>query len=367
MSDENQHATASTKRIGVLQSFPGRGPQTNPYLLQLTDSLGSDVEVMYFSWRTALLGSYDVLHLHWPERLARGSSTAKTFVRRLALMALIARISRRKTPVVRTMHNLATHEAGDRWERALLRAMDARTTAWIRLNPFTPTPSEVSTVTIRHGHYRDWYPQPSSSDVIPGRILFFGLIRPYKGVEDLIGAFAALDDPSASLRLAGKPKSAELAGSIAAASLGDHRVSSVLRHLADDELSQEIGASQLVVLPYRAVHNSGAAILALSLGRPVLMPSGETTEWLSEEMGPGWVRTFAGPLTPEILREALAAAAELAGHPDLSRLEWRGIGEAHVRAYRAAIRSTHAPRTDHASGTPVAARTQGVDDVPAGR
>ena len=44
------------------------------------------------------------------------------------------------------------------------------------------------TTTILHGHYREWY-GPSNAPSVPGRLLCFGLLRPYKGVESLLAAF----------------------------------------------------------------------------------------------------------------------------------------------------------------------------------
>ena len=52
------------------------------------------------------------------------------------------------------------------------------------------------------------------------------------------------------------------------------------------------------MLPYRHMHNSGAALTALSLDRPVLVPETDVNRDLARETGPGWVVTFAGELRP---------------------------------------------------------------------
>jgi hypothetical protein len=96
--------------------------------------------------------------------------------------------------------------------------------------------------------------------------------------------------------------------------------------------------AELVVLPYRDVHNSGAALLALSLDRPVLVPDNEVTAELAAEVGPGWVHRYDGELTAETLRRALSAVREerRAPRPDLSGREWDGAAAAHVAVYRQA-------------------------------
>ena len=79
-------------------------------------------------------------------------------------------------------------------------------------------------------------------------------------------------------------------------------------YVTDDVLVREVTASELVVLPFANMTNSGSLLLALSLDRPVLVPSQPMTEQLAAEVGPGWVLTYAGPLEPAVLLDALAAA-----------------------------------------------------------
>lgn len=331
-----------TRPLRLLTSLPGRGPSTNPYLLQLLDELDAraDVSVAYFSWRRALLGRWDVLHVHWPERLVRGSTPLRTRLRRARFRLLLARLRAGRGTVVRTVHNLASHEAGEAAERRLLEAFDRRTALWIRLNPFTPLPADAPSRTIVHGHYRDWFAGAPTADRVPGRLLFFGLLRAYKGVEELLDAFAAVPDPSLQLRLVGSAQDVGLRTAIERAEARDPRVSSAIRYVPDAELAPEVAAAQLVVLPYRAVHNSGAALLALSLGRPVLMPDTDTTRWLRDEVGSEWVLTYAGPLTADVLEQAVRATTEPpAAPPSFDGRDWPAVADAHVEAFRAAARS----------------------------
>ena len=322
--------------IRVLQSFPGGGPNTNPYLLQLVDSLPADVRVQTFSWRAALLGAYDVLHVHWPDRLTRGATPARTLLRRALLTCLLLRLRLTRRALVRTLHNLDSHERGDRWERRLLRAVDRRTTLRIRLNPHTPVPDGAPVRLIPHGHYRDWYRDVSATTPEPRRVLFFGLLRPYKGIEELVEAFEALDDPSARLRVVGKPDSATLTEVLTGAEARDPRITTRLGYVPDEILAEEVQRSQLVVLPYRALHNSGAALLALSLDRPVLLPSNDVSGELTAEVGAEWVHTYRPPLTADDIRAALDGGTPSEARPSFAGREWPEIGALHAEAYSAA-------------------------------
>ncbi|HEY8589894.1 MAG TPA: glycosyltransferase, partial [Naasia sp.] len=295
------------RKLAVLQSFPGRGSETNPYLLQLVDSMSAEVETVYFSWPAAFLGRYDLFHVHWPERLIRGTTPVRTLARQALLPLLLLRLAATGTPVVRTLHNLASHEGEGRLERALLALLERRTAAYLRLNPFTPAPTDAPIVTVKHGDYRPWFAGHAVPAPVPGRLLFFGRVRPYKGVGELIAAYTALPDAGTTLRIVGKAGTADEEDRVRSTAT-DPRITLQLGYASDADLAREIGEAELVVLPYRAVHNSGAAILALSLDRPVLLPRTEVVGWLADEAGDGWVHQYEPPLTADRLSDALAAA-----------------------------------------------------------
>ncbi len=326
-------------RLTVLQSFPAPRPTTNPYLVQLARSLPDDMDVTFFTWRAALLGRWDVLHLHWPENLLGARTPARRTARRALVLALVLRLAATGRPVVRTLHNLRPHEPPGRLDAVLLCALESRTVHRVRLNARTPVPAGAAATTVLHGHYLDVLVARPGLSPKPGRMLHFGLLRAYKGVEDLLAAFAGVSDLSGSLHVVGAvhphaPVGLREALSVAAAA--DPRVHLTLRHVPDDELAAELAAARLVVLPYRDVHNTGAALLALSAGRPVLLPQVPVTEDLRDEVGPGWVRLYDGPLRADDLARALAADLP-ATPPDLSRRDWPEAGRVHREVYRSAI------------------------------
>ncbi len=344
--------------VRVLQSFQRPRPTTNPYIVQLLRWLGREAAVQTFSWRTAFLGHYDVFHIHWPEVIFTKSSRFRSGVALLAFAALLIRMRVTGVAIVRTAHNLAPHEEADALTSAVLRLCDRWTSLWIRLNPETASPNGAPIRTILHGHYRDWFQNAAVSRQVSGRLLFFGAVRPYKGIDTLVAAFGALADHELSLRIIGKPNTAEMAASVAAlAEPMSDRISMRLEFIQDDVLAAEVTAAELIVLPYQEMHNSGAVLLALSLGRPVLVPSNAITEALAIEVGPEWVLTFSGPLTADHLEHALQRVRNIDGSdsPDLSARDWDSVAHEHVAAYREAIvsrggtRSTHAPTRRRAS------------------
>src|SRR5699024_2535770 len=154
------------------------------------------------------------------------------------------------------------------------------------------------------------------------RLLFFGLIRPYKGTDELLDRFASFDGDSA-LRIVGQPLDRALADRIDRAAAHDARITRRFGFLPDADLVDEVTRAQLVILPYRELHSSGAVLVALSLSRPVLVPDGPTTRALRDEVGAGWVHLFTGELDTDDLRRALHASRDLPGSPpDLSARSW---------------------------------------------
>lgn len=327
----------------VQQSFPEPRPTTNPYLVMLRDSIRAlpGVELRTFSWRGALTRNYDAFHVHWPEILVSGHSPLKKLARQGLTLVLIGKLAMTRTPIVRTVHNLELPDGISRRERWLLRLIDRRTTLRIVLNPLTPLPDGAAAETIVHGHYRGWFAPYPHAERIHGRLAYVGLIRRYKGVDALLSAFRAAfaGNSAASLTVGGKPSSDELVASLRTLAGGDDRIAMHFAFLSDAELVDAVTSSQLVVLPYREMHNSGGALSALSLDRPVLVPDNEVNALLAEEVGEDWVLRYEGELSSDDLERALALAQRLSpgARPDLSRREWDDAGRAHVAAYRRAI------------------------------
>ncbi|WP_449372188.1 hypothetical protein [Arthrobacter psychrolactophilus] len=84
-----------SKQIAVLQSFPEPQATTNPYITMLWNSLTAvdELKVITFTWRDALLGHYDVFHIHWPEILVSGRTPLRKAVRQVFFIVLMLRLA----------------------------------------------------------------------------------------------------------------------------------------------------------------------------------------------------------------------------------------------------------------------------------
>lgn len=291
---------------------------------------------MFFTWRNALFGRYDVLHLHWPEFMVRGSLGIVRLVRSVLAVLLIARVKSTSVSVVRTLHNLQPHQPGSRMETVIVSALDRSTDLYVFLTDATPVPSSSRSMLIPHGHYRDVLPQ-SQARMIQNRVLYFGRIEPYKNVEHLIGVFCRTS-LSGSLRVVGKASSAMRSTLQDAASVDD-RISFAFDFVSDQQMVDEMKAAQIVCLPYTEMHNSGVVLVALSLDRPVLVPRTAANSRLAEEVGGSWVQLFDGALTQTALLDAVESTKEMTTEgPSLEGRDWKTVAELYYQAYVSAVK-----------------------------
>ncbi|UZN04298.1 glycosyl transferase [Cellulomonas sp. S1-8] len=341
--------TDATRPLRVMQVLdPPDG--TTRYADQVVRHLPADVEITWFTWRRAFTQRYDVLHVHWPERLVRDERRGgvRTWAKRAACLALVARCALLRVAVVRTEHNLAPHEPGDRVESWVLGALD-RATAWtIVLNEATPVRPGRPRTLVRLADYREPFGAHVRPDRVAGRVLNFGIIRDYKGVDRLLDVVREIPDDGLTLRVVGRPATDRWREVVESAAAADPRVRPVLDFVPDAELVAHVGEAQLVVLPYRELHNSGAVLVPLSLDRPVLVPRTPTTVDLQHEVGAQWVHLYDGELTAADVVSSLAAAARIppGERSGLTDRDWPTVGRRHVEVWRAAVaavRHTPAP------------------------
>ncbi|MEP9382512.1 glycosyltransferase [Nocardioides cheoyonin] len=321
----------------VLQSVSEGYSTDNPYIAQLVESTRAHTQVHYFTPKRLLLGRYDVFHVQWPELLVRSKGGGATWVKRAVVLLGLLRLRLTGTKVVQTLHNPRPHEPGGLLERALVRAIHRVTDTWILLTDDPSAEAPGRRVVVPHGHYRDWFDgMELPPDVKPVDFCFFGQVRPYKGVPALLDAFAAVDDPGASLRIAGSASDPDLRARIERAAAADPRVDAVLRRVPDPELAALVRSAVLVVLPYDDFYNSGAALLALSLDTPILVPENPVTRQLADEIGEDWVITYPGELTAG----TLTTARERSRHrpedarPALEGRDWESLAPSVMEAYR---------------------------------
>jgi glycosyltransferase involved in cell wall biosynthesis len=219
----------------------------------------------------------------------------------LAIMAGLRRLAR--TAVI--CHNVLPHERrpGDvPLTRALLSRADtvithsaaqaaqardlapAATVRTARIPPHLPTTRPQTQATERAG-----FPAPAPTPLpgpaeplaqasppapaepfAPARLLFFGIVRPYKGLDVLLRALAQAP-AHVTLTVAGEfwADTTEMDNLIAELGLAD-RVTLRPGYVPADEIPALFGAADALVMPYREATASQNALLAFAHGVPVI-------------------------------------------------------------------------------------------------
>ncbi|GAB3753262.1 GDP-mannose--glycolipid 4-beta-D-mannosyltransferase [Zhihengliuella somnathii] len=331
----------SDPEIRVLITVPVDGTGGNPYIDLVCEGIqAAGVRPLRFTWRRALTGRYDAVHFHWPEHLFVSGSRAKTLPKIVLGFAFILRLVLLRVPVVMTIHNLESHESVPRYVRFFMRVTAQMSELFVYLNESEENNRHRGIVVLHQAYPYESGPLTTGSSTKKSEILYFGSLRPYKGLEDVISAFRDartnnLLPEGARLVIAGQAAVPAYATTISDLCRGDDSLDFQDRFLPARELERKIVESTAVVLPYKQMYNSGAAILALGLGTRILVPASGATVALKDEF-PSAVSVYEGELNGQDIA-GLAAGAAVAEH-ELEDFRRRrsiaNVGELHQMVYR---------------------------------
>lgn len=246
----------------------------------------------------------EVLHVH--RLTALGGSRKVSGKDRIAItLAFAAMVKSNKIALVRTWHGSDANGGGGRTSRLSNWILNQVTTAYVIVDPSTPTPRRGSSTLVPFGHYRDRFLGYPRRELTSGRIL---CVAPHlhKNVEQVVAAFVGGKTAGTSLRVVGSapPDRAEAITEFAQAQ--PDAVSTRLERVSDGSMVEEITAAELVVLPNTGeIEDLHVIFLALSLDRPVLVPDNALTRSLADSVGPGWVHRHKAPVGSSDFTKAL--------------------------------------------------------------
>ena len=277
----------------------------------------------------------DVIHFQW-----------------LPLQHVDAWLLPRDRPLILTAHDILPREAG-RGQQAAQKRLYQRMEAVLvhsqhgarRLREEVNVPRERVHV-VPHGPLHHLAERPAD-ERLPAQlagagkgpvVLFFGLLRPYKGLDVLLESWrSAALPPGAELWVVGMPRM-DIDAMRAASPPSVRWVS---RFVADGEAAATLRRADLIVLPYRDIDQSGVLAAALAFGVPALVSAvGGFPEiaalGAAQTVPPGDPRALAGALSDlladPVRRAALRAGARAAAAPGGS-LSWDAIARETLARY----------------------------------
>jgi glycosyltransferase involved in cell wall biosynthesis len=184
-------------------------------------------------------------------------------------LGYVARRLRKRCKVISVLHNVIPHEPKF-FDAPLTKYFLSGCTGNVTLcdevaedlHRLSPKALNATIFHPIYEHFGEKLPRGEAEKALgltPGKrnLLFFGLIREYKGLDILLEAFAGLDD-SYQLIIAGEPYgSFDKYQRLIDSSPAKDRIRLFTHYIKDSEVKDYFSAADLAVLPYRSATQSG--------------------------------------------------------------------------------------------------------------
>ncbi|MBN1873000.1 MAG: glycosyltransferase [Anaerolineae bacterium] len=261
--------------------FPGqsdRDPTTRPMIIEGVQYWIDSLNPLSWLWTFIRLGRYqpDGIVLQW-------------WTPFWALLWVVLGVGNKlflHRPLIFICHNVLPHET-QWWHRGLTKMVLRWGTGFIvqsdaeKLNLLNILP-QATTVVMPHPVY-DMFSDARVSKAVAREqlelaldaptLLFFGIVREYKGLYDLLIALPQIQAqlPAIKLLVAGEFWDDKVACQTTIQKLGIEGVVRIDdRYIPNDEVSIYFSAADVVVAPYRSVTGSGVVQMARGFGLPVI-------------------------------------------------------------------------------------------------
>jgi len=290
-------------------AFPKNANIKNPVISNLNKHLTNDVDVEIdeFNLYKPFIKKYDIFHIHWPDYFYFKSF----FLTLLALVYFFIIITIFKiynTKIIWTVHNLQPHNnyhyrinkfTMDIFTKLLDGIIVMSEESKIIAYDTYPSLKSKKISLIYHGLYDNYKNTISKEDAkvklgINAEtkvLLFFGRIDEYKNILVLIDEFNKLDDNKLVLIIAGKIQNRELEQKINN-KINAPNIRKIFYFIKSDDVQCLFNASDLVVLPFKNILNSGSVMLALSFNKPVFCPNIGSLKELKIIIGEKVINTY---------------------------------------------------------------------------
>jgi len=297
----------------------------------------------------------DILHLHWTNPYILAPKISASVRMSLYFFKFLRNQKKRGRKLVWTIHNLGEHEP----RHPVFELFCHRILAWLsdgiivhnqyardaivkayRLNQHTD-----KIRVIPHGNYINNYPNNISREKAREKLgiglgkkvfLFFGAMREYKGLPELVAAFNEMASGIEVLLLAGNPLNGQIETRINKLTAGSENVIFYPHFIQDEDVQIYMNAADIVVFPFRDIFTSGSVLLAMSFAKPVLIPDIESLE---DVIMAGGVITY-DPKDSRGLKKAMTEALSadfqqlgIKNFQEAQRLSWESIAEETAALY----------------------------------
>ena len=271
--------------------------EDNPYQLLMISGLNTDSRInakkgikgkFFGILKTAVFQNPDYIHFDWIESYYYRRKylwtliSIPSFILQILFVKYVLNIR-----LVWTLHNLSSHENKyprlERWCHMIF----AKHSTWIRVFSEGSKSRAVKYLSVSQssfkvfpeGSYVNYYEntipkaQARKELSLPENhtiVLYLGLIKPYKGVRELVTSFQDLDDKDLFLVVAGKIMYPDYFKSFG--NKRHPRVKIFPDFISNDQLQLFYNSADVVALPFKKIENSGSLINAMGFKKAVIAP-----------------------------------------------------------------------------------------------
>ncbi|NCC83760.1 MAG: glycosyltransferase [Clostridia bacterium] len=298
-------------RNGVL-FFPDWS-RTNPYQKLFYASLGQNFDIRVKGFKPEFFlkqvldnnkEQFAYVHLHWLHALMDVS-------REDGADDLLSKLKHAKKlgySIIYTAHNIQSHD-GEFQERELrFRKKIAMYFDYVLVHGQLAKRRVIDEIGVEerkihvmpHGTYQGYYPNHVTREAARRKLgidhdkfvfLFFGNIKGYKGVDVLLDAFKKIRSRTNDvvLVIAGRIIDTKSESKIHAYASADPNILLNTGFIEDSDVQYYFNAADLVILPYKRILTSGAALLSVAFERPIIAPRSGVIPELIEDGKHGYM------------------------------------------------------------------------------
>jgi beta-1,4-mannosyltransferase len=243
-----------------------------------------------------------IAYFDWVHSFIIGQSLLWSCIKSLLFIGEIIYLSSiRKITIIHTLHNTQNHLQLRLTLERVVYGFFLRQCSGIRvyseavkqdvINKFNISPDRI--YIIQDIPYHQYYANSSTKkesrmhlDITENAFvfLFFGRIRTYKGLENLIQSFHSMSKPYDCLLIAGENTDQKYISNLKNLSCHNPGIIWFDRFIAKEEVQYFFNAADIVVLPFIKIDHSGTIDLAMSFSKPVItLKTDATTALLAHQ------------------------------------------------------------------------------------
>lgn len=252
--------------------------------------------------------SGDIVHIQFPEELYKSKYKTILIFKFLYKLFILYLLRLKQVKIFWTLHDELPHEFSEIPKLDLLmRAYLYKSCSVIFVHNKYANKIALKNKTkailkeVPLGNMIGWFPNENITknkarqilDIPPKAFLYlyFGRMRSYKGVNNLIECFKSIKGNNLRLVLAGIPSGSnwDLESTVKQLNhqvKSDKRIILRLEWIPKEEVAYYFNAADVVVLPFNRITTSASLITALSFGKPVIASNvGSNNEFIDSSVG----------------------------------------------------------------------------------